>query len=452
MKRLLPLLCISMILYWSCEEEPDTTPPTVSISSHSSGQTVNEIITITVTTQDNEGISKVEFFIDDSLVLTDTESPFQYEWNTTQYEDNSEHIVKVISYDNSDNSTESQPILLRVDNSTSFPQVLNITSVTFTLTEMTVEWEQSTDGDFKDYKVLYSESESSNKDTIQTYTDKTITSHVIIDFDPLVENWFWVQVTDTMGLSSIGGGGMTNVLDSPPITPIIDSIYFIGDGIAIDWVQSQDNDFSNYSIQYSHTASFDSFEILYTSNNQSDNNYFYSCDTNTNYYAFDFAASVPAYYRLITTDVWGQESLSNVSTIEFEYPNLTISAPDTIVRPSDETVALQLVSAEVFDADGLETIKWVGFTSYYVEGDSMMNKGDYIYLYDDGSDVILYPPNFTSGDDVSGDGIYSFRIPIYGTGFTDPSFQTIAGHFIWYFTVQYHCLAIELFTHTIVIE
>ena len=209
MKRLL-LIVLPLLLIVGCEEEQseevDTTPPTVSISSHSSGQSVYEIVTITVTTQDNEGISKVEFFIDESLVLTDTESPYEYDWNTTQYDDNSEHIVKVISYDNSDNSTESQPILLRVDNSTSYPEVLNITSVTFTLTEMTVEWEQSTDGDFKDYKVLYSESESGNKDTIQTYTDKTITSHVIIDFDPLVENWFWVQVTDTMGLSSIGTG------------------------------------------------------------------------------------------------------------------------------------------------------------------------------------------------------------------------------------------------------
>jgi hypothetical protein len=117
MKRLYPLLFISVLIYWSCEDEvvEDTTPPTVSISSHSSGQTVNEIVTITVTTQDNEGISKVEFFIDDSLVLTDSESPYEYEWNTTQYEDDSEHIVKVISYDNSDNSTESQPILLIVD-------------------------------------------------------------------------------------------------------------------------------------------------------------------------------------------------------------------------------------------------------------------------------------------------------------------------------------------------
>ena len=116
MKKLYLLLPILFLIYWGCEEEQDTTPPTVSITSHSSGQTVNEIITITVTTQDNEGISKVEFFIDNSLVKTDTELPYEYEWNTTQYEDGSEHIVKVISYDNSENFTESQPILLIVDN------------------------------------------------------------------------------------------------------------------------------------------------------------------------------------------------------------------------------------------------------------------------------------------------------------------------------------------------
>jgi Leucine-rich repeat (LRR) protein len=115
MKKLYPLLIISILIYWGCEDAQDTTPPTVSISSHSSGQTINEIVTITVTTEDNEGISQVEFFIDDSLVLTDIESPYEYEWNTTHY-DNSEHIVKVISYDNVDNSTESEPILLIVLN------------------------------------------------------------------------------------------------------------------------------------------------------------------------------------------------------------------------------------------------------------------------------------------------------------------------------------------------
>ena len=121
MRKLYLLLPIILFIGLSCEdilktlsEEGDTIPPTVSISSHISDQTVNGIVTIIVTTEDNEGISKVEFYIDDSLVLTDSVSPYEYEWNTEQYENNSEHTVKVISYDNSDNSTESEPIVLVV--------------------------------------------------------------------------------------------------------------------------------------------------------------------------------------------------------------------------------------------------------------------------------------------------------------------------------------------------
>jgi len=115
---------------------------------------------------------------------------------------------------------------------------------------------------------------------------------------------------------------------------------------------------------------------------------------------------------------------------------VSISAPDTIVRPLDATVSLHLISAEVFDADGLETIKMVGFSSYHVDGDSMMNNGNYLYLHDDGSNVVLYEPDFTSGDLVQGDGIYSFRIPVYGTGFSDPDFQTKSGSFLWRFLTQ----------------
>ena len=66
----------------------------------------------------------------------------------------------------------------------------------------------------------------------------------------------------------------------------------------------------------------------------------------------------------------------------------------------------------------------------------MMNHGNYIYLHDDGSDVVLYEPNITSGDSIQGDGVYSFRIPVYGTGFTDPDFQTRAGTFNWRFLTQ----------------
>jgi hypothetical protein len=115
---------------------------------------------------------------------------------------------------------------------------------------------------------------------------------------------------------------------------------------------------------------------------------------------------------------------------------ISISSPDTITRPSGATLSLHLVSASVFDADGLDNIKWVGFTSYHVEGDSMMNKGNYIYLYDDGSENIIYLPDITSGDITSSDGTYSFKIPVFGSGNTDPEYQTKTGIFRWEFITQ----------------
>ena len=115
---------------------------------------------------------------------------------------------------------------------------------------------------------------------------------------------------------------------------------------------------------------------------------------------------------------------------------LSIASPDTIIRPSGATLSLHLVSATVFDADGLDDIKWVGFTSHHVEGDSMMNKGNYIYLYDDGSENIIYLPDITSGDITSGDGTYSFKIPVFGSGNEDPEYQTKAGTFRWEFVTQ----------------
>ena len=115
---------------------------------------------------------------------------------------------------------------------------------------------------------------------------------------------------------------------------------------------------------------------------------------------------------------------------------MSISADTLIVRPSGATLSLHLVSATVFDADGLDNIKWVGFTSYHIQGDSMMNNGNYIYLYDDGSSNVIYLPDITSGDLVSGDGAFSFKIPVFGSGNIDPNYQTKPGTFRWDFIAQ----------------
>ena len=104
-----------------------------------------------------------------------------------------------------DNSTLDE-VSVTVDNSTAVPNGGNVVSVEYTLEEMTVVWEPSTNGDFQDYTVLYSATEDGDQETLATYTDIATTSHSITEFDPLVENWFYVQVTDTLGLTTMGTG------------------------------------------------------------------------------------------------------------------------------------------------------------------------------------------------------------------------------------------------------
>ena len=115
------LLCILGVLFFTNCDEPkddkdDTVPPTVTITSPQDGSTVYEIVTIIVETQNQSGISKVEFFIDDSLHFSDTKLPYEYEWNTITYEDGIYTIV-VRSYDTNGNTNDSDPITLTVDNS-----------------------------------------------------------------------------------------------------------------------------------------------------------------------------------------------------------------------------------------------------------------------------------------------------------------------------------------------
>ena len=359
MKKHLILLSLFLI-FVSCErgwirnlissedEIADTIGPTVLISSHTSGQTVSEIIMIVADTEDDGGISKVEFFIDDLLVLTDTESPYQYDWNTTQYESNSEHIIKVISYDNSDNSTISQSILLKVDHTSSLPNGGNITSVTYTLTEMTVEWEESTDGDFNDYKVLYSDTESGDRDTLETYTDKSTTSYTITEFDPLVENWFWVQVTDTLGLSSIGSS-MTNEIDSPPSQIDISSVTYDLTEMVVSWNQSSDNDFLSYELLYTETQSGEQTSIITIT------------DVNTTSFTIsDFNPLEERWYWIRVTDYW------NLTTMSNDYMVLDNPPTPSVIYPNND--GFQIIWSQNNDDD------FVSYKLYESLSGDMSNK------------------------------------------------------------------------------
>ncbi len=112
---------------------------------------------------------------------------------------------------------------------------------------------------------------------------------------------------------------------------------------------------------------------------------------------------------------------------------VSISASDTIFLPDSGGVTFELVKARVHDANGLDDIRRVGFVSFYVDDSTFLNEGNIINLYDDGSEVIIYEPNFTSGDVEANDSTYSFRIPVFGPGNPDPALKTKTGTFDWIF-------------------
>lgn len=394
---------IFVLAFWGCEEptEPDKTPPSVTITSPVNGAIVFEVVTITCVATDNEGVSKVQLWIDgyEQEGIEDSQEPYELKWNTTSYDDGSAHSITVRAYDTSENKTDSEPITLIVDNSGSYPNPISIGSITFsngsftitwnqstdgdfssyeleksvestmgdydtiystenvsdtsyvdgdvdpliyqyyrisvidtlgyetksqivsssldpipapvdvtlvtyTTEEMTVEWEGSAEDDFRDYILLYSEIENGGRDTLVAYTDKSTISHILTDFDPTHENWFWVSVTDTFGQSSIGSG-LTNTIDSSPTTSALNPIVYENGSFFITWSQSNDEDFQSYTLYESLSEDMsDAVEIYST-----------SVIDELSYTVTGVNPGDIKYYIVRTEDHWGLTSDSNIQSI-----------------------------------------------------------------------------------------------------------------------------------------
>ncbi|MDP2905412.1 MAG: Ig-like domain-containing protein, partial [Candidatus Omnitrophota bacterium] len=85
----------------------DTTPPQVSITAPVNNSTISGSVNIQATATDNVGVTKVEFYVDNSLKSTDTAAPYAYSWDTTSAT-NANHALKVIAYDAKNNSKQAQ--------------------------------------------------------------------------------------------------------------------------------------------------------------------------------------------------------------------------------------------------------------------------------------------------------------------------------------------------------
>ena len=94
----------------------DINPPTVVIMSPVAGQELSGTIDIEVIANDNTGINYIEYYIDGQSYSVDSIPPYIQEWNTETAEDDMEHIIAAVGYDNQGNSTLATPIAVYINN------------------------------------------------------------------------------------------------------------------------------------------------------------------------------------------------------------------------------------------------------------------------------------------------------------------------------------------------
>jgi spore germination protein YaaH len=81
---------------------PDTTPPSVSITSPAEGASLDRKQRIEAQAADNVRVARVEFYANGSLLSVDTSSPYSATWNT-QRANKGTNVIKAVAYDSSGN-------------------------------------------------------------------------------------------------------------------------------------------------------------------------------------------------------------------------------------------------------------------------------------------------------------------------------------------------------------
>ncbi len=88
----------SSVVNITIPEPPDTTAPTVTLSSPVAGSQVAGTITMSASASDNKGVSKVEFLVDGIVKSTVTSSPYSATFDTKTVADGS-HTISAKAYD-----------------------------------------------------------------------------------------------------------------------------------------------------------------------------------------------------------------------------------------------------------------------------------------------------------------------------------------------------------------
>jgi concanavalin A-like lectin/glucanase superfamily protein/Big-like domain-containing protein len=100
---------------------PDSTPPTITLTSPGNGSSSSGTITVSANASDNVGVAGVQFMVDGvNLGSEDTSSPYSVSWNTATAS-NGSHTLTARARDAAGNQTTSSAITVSVSNTATVP-------------------------------------------------------------------------------------------------------------------------------------------------------------------------------------------------------------------------------------------------------------------------------------------------------------------------------------------
>ena len=281
-KILILIIILIGLLMFSCNkkttEPKDTQQPTVFITypANNSEFPAGSKIGIIADASDNEGIQKVEFYIDGEFSYSCETKPYEYEWNTGETKKEI-HTIFVKAYDTSNNIGTSGVVnitlILETGNSPATPSNPNpANNATSVSTTMNLSWScTDPDGDSLTYDVYFgTDPTPDNGELVSSGQGSTN-----YNLDRLGEetSYYWkIVARDNHGNSTSGTvwqfttGGSGNQSPTVPINPNpANNATSVSTTINLSWsCTDPDGDPLIYDVYFGTDPSLDTNELVST--------------------------------------------------------------------------------------------------------------------------------------------------------------------------------------------
>jgi chitodextrinase len=194
-----------------CNTSSDTTPPTVRITAPIADSAVSGTVPVQVSATDGAGVTKVELYVNGSLIGTDTTSPYSFSWNSTAAPNGTE-LLTAKGYDASGNvGTDSFNVSVQNGDREPPAAPTGLTATAPAYNKVVLNWKAATDNTgVKSYTVIRDSVPIANIGNVTTYTDTPVSANT--------EYTYQVMAVDAAGNKSAWSAKATiktpNVADS----------------------------------------------------------------------------------------------------------------------------------------------------------------------------------------------------------------------------------------------